>query len=196
MRHPRPVFWLIPVVLFSMLAPGSSLAQSSYRYSIGLMAGFGGATGSEPAGGSVGEPFLRDDRFELGYQLVFDMELERGILFGVRLGQLDVELVAPALPLPGPIQSELTYATLAGEYRLSGTGGFYQSGLYLGTGFYAIDGQGFVDDDSGLGLNVGATGNFRLTDRLGLKIEFSGHYADLDYAQFFIMGHAGLAFHF
>ena len=95
---------------------------------------------------------------------------------------------------PHPVDSELTYLTLAGDYSLSA--GYYQSSLFLGVGYYGIDGQNTYEDDTALGLNVGTTGDFRINDRWSVLIEFSGHYADLDYAQFFIMGHAGLAFHF
>ena len=39
-------------------------------------------------------------------------------------------------------------------------------------------------------------GEFTVTQWLGVLVELSGHYADLDEAQFFGMGHAGLSIHF
>ena len=196
MRQQRPLFLSILVALVLTLLPGSSFAQTQYRYAVGLMAGFGGTTGSEPASTTVDDVFLREDRFELSYQLLFDMEIRRGTSFGVRLGQVEVEIDDAGLvaPFTATVDSELTYLTLSGEYRLSA--GFYHSGLFFGVGYYGIDGQDTYEDDTGLGLSAGASGHFRLNDRWSLMIEFSGHYADLDYAQFFIMGHAGLAFHF
>ena len=197
MRQHRPLFLsilmvLIPMVLIPLFLPGSSSAQSTHRYSIGLLGGFGGPVSSEPASTAAGQAFLVDDRFDLGLQLVFNMEVRRDTLFGVRAGQLDVELASPVLL--SPIETELTYLTLSGEYRLSA--GYYMSGLFAGIGYYGIDGQNVFEDDSGIGLGAGTTGDFRLTDRLSLLVEFSAHYADLDYSQFFVMAHVGLMFNF
>ena len=196
MRQQRLLVSSALVVLACWLLPTNSHAQSPYRYAIGFMGGFGGATGSEPGSSTVEQVYVRDDSFDLGYQLLFDMEIRRGASFGIRLGQLDVELASPLLLaiFDGPIASELTYGTAVGEYRLSTS--LYQSGVFLGVGYYAIDGQNVFEDDSALGLTVGTTGDFRINDRFSVLLEFSGHYADLDYAQFFIMGHVGLTFHF
>ena len=196
MPQQRPLFLSILVATALALVPGSSFAQTQYRYTVGLMAGFGGTTGSEPASATVDDVFLREDRFDLGFQLLFDMEIRRGTSFVVRLGQMDVEIDDAGLlaPFTPTVDSELTYLTLAGEYSLSA--GYYQSSLFLGVGYYGIDGQNVFEDDTGLGLTVGTTGDFRVNDRLSVLVELSGHYADVDYAQFFIMGHAGLAFHF
>ena len=186
---------LIALVLLGL--PGDASAQTTSRYTAGVMLGFGGATGSGPDGsGGPGDVYVVDDSFDLGYQLLFNMETRKDILFGVRFGQMDVELASPTLLsiFGAPLDTELTYATLAGEYRLSA--GSYQSGLFLGVGYYSIDGQGTFDDDSGLGLTGGTTGEFRINDHWSVMLELSGHYGDLDYAQFFIMGHVGLAFHF
>ncbi|MEM7582484.1 MAG: hypothetical protein AAF560_03815 [Acidobacteriota bacterium] len=193
MRQHRYLVPLSLVILASLLAPGSSHAQSGYRYSIGLMAGFGSAFGSEPASTTVNETFVFEDQFDFGFQLNFNMEVDRGTLFGVRLGQFDVELANNGL-LAQPVESELTYVTLAGEYRIPAS--FYQSGFFAGLGYYAIDGQGIFEDDTALGVSVGTTGDFKITDRLSLMVEITANYADLDYAQFFVIGNAGLAFHF
>lgn len=175
---------------------GSSSAQTPSRYTAGVMLGFGGATSSGPSGSTIDDAYVLGDSFDLGFQLFFGMEVRRGTLFAARFGQLDIELESPSrLALFGaPLASELTYLTLSGEYRLPA--GSYQSGLFLGAGYYSIDGKSFFEDDTGLGLTVGVDGDFRLSDRWSVLVEFSGHYADLDYAQFFIMGHAGVAIHF
>ncbi len=175
---------------------GSSSAQSPSRYTAGVMLGFGGATGSGPSGSTTGDVYLLADRFDLGYQLFFALETRKDVLFGVRFGQMDVEIAnASLLALFGSsVDSELTYLSLSGEYRMSS--GTYQSGLFIGLGYYSVDGQSVFGDDTGLGLNLGTTGEFRLNDRWSIMVEFSGHYADIEYAQFFVMGHAGLVVHF
>ena len=196
MRQQRPLILSLLVVLALLLLPGSSSAQTGSRYTAGLLAGFGGTTATEPASVTVDETFLTGDQFDLGLQLVFNTEMRRGTLFGVRVGQMDVEIdnVGSPLAFLDPVDTELTYATLSGEYPLSA--GHYQSGLFFGLGYYGVDGKEFFDDDTGLGLTVGTTGDFRITDRWSVLVEFSGHYADLDYAQFFIMGHVGVGIHF
>ncbi len=196
MRQQRPLILSLLVVLAFLFVPGSSSAQTGYRYTVSLQAGVGVTTATEPSSTTVDETFILEDEFESGFQLVFDTEIRRGILFGVRLGQLDVEIdnVGSPLAFLDPVGSELTYATVSGEYRLSA--GYYQSGLFFGLGYYTVDGQQVFGDDSGLGFTVGTTGDFRISDRWSVMVEFSGHYAELDWAQFFFMGHAGVAFHF
>ncbi len=194
MRQFRFLSSLLIALALCCLA-GSSSAQTTSRYTAGAMLGFGGATASGSSGSTIDDVYLLDDRFDLGYQLFFDMEVRKGVLFGVRLGQMDVEIASASLLAFGSsVDSELTYLTLSGEYRLSAS--TYQSGLFLGLGYYSVDGQSVFDDDTGLGLTLGTTGEFRLTDRWSIMVEFSGHYADIEYSQFFIMGHAGLAIHF
>lgn len=193
MRQQRSLVLSALVILGLVLLPGSSSAQIGYRYAVGFMGGFGGAFASEPGSTTVDEIFIRDDQFDLGFQLLFNMEIRRGTNFGIRIGQVDVEIDNVGF-FVGPVESDLTYATAVGEYRLSE--GAYLSGFYFGLGFYSIDGQSIFEDDTGLGLNVGTTGDFRLNDRWSFLLEFSGHYADLEYAQFFVMGHAGLGFRF
>ncbi|MEM7354733.1 MAG: hypothetical protein AAF657_28250 [Acidobacteriota bacterium] len=189
----RPLYLSALVILACLLLPGTSSAQTNYRYAVGFMGGFAGTFASEPSSATTPDIFLREDEFDFGLQLLFNMEVRRGTYFGVRVGQVDVEIDNIGF-FVGPVESELTYATAVGEYRLSE--GSYLSGLYFGLGYYAVDGQGIFEDDTGLGLNIGTTGDFRINDRWSFLLEISGHYADLDYAQFFVMGHAGLAFHF
>ncbi len=196
LRQQRPLILSLLVVLAVLLLPGSSSAQAGYRYTAGFLGGFGGTTATQPSSTAVAKTFLAQDQFDLGLQLVFNTEMRRNVLFGVRVGQMDVEIdnVGTPLAILDPVESELTYATLAGEYRLSA--GAYQSGLYFGIGYYGVDGQELFEDDTALGLNFGTTGDFRINDRWSVLVEISGHYADLEYAQFFIMGHVGVGFHF
>ncbi len=195
MRQHRYLGSSILIALAFCCLAGSSAAQTTSRYTAGVMFGYGGNVASGPSGSTIDDVYLVDDSFDLGYQLLFGMEVRKEALFVTRLGQTDVEITSPSLDLfGGPLESELTYLTLSGEYRLPA--GNYMSGLYMGAGYYSVDGQDVFNDDTGLGLTVGATGDFRINDRWSVLVEFSGHYADLDYAQFFVMGHAGLAFHF
>ena len=171
---------LVPLLGLLVLAlwPASSLAQSFHPYTVGLMAGIGGSTESDPDTGL--------DNFS--WQALFAMKLDLNTLWGVRLGQLDLESDAD---LP---DGELSYLTLAGEYLFADR--FYDSGIYLGLGFYDFDGGSVLGDDSSLGAVLGVTGDFELTDRFSLLLELSAHYADLDQAQFFLIGHVGVGFHF
>ena len=196
LRQHRYLGSSILIVLALSCLAGSSSAQTTSRYTAGVMFGFGGPTGSGPSGSTIDDIYLVDDRFDTGYQLFFGMEVRKDSLFAVRVGEMDVQVASPSLLalFDSPLDSELTYLTLSGEYRLPA--GSYLSGLFLGIGYYSVDGQNFFDEDSGLGLTVGTNGDFRINDRWSVLVEFSGHYADLDYAQFFIMGHAGLAIHF
>lgn len=170
-----------PVVVLALtVLPSAAQAQGYFNYNVGLMATVGGTTGSDPDPGV--------DNF--GFQASFGYQIDRYSLFKARLGQLELDADEPG----GLFDTELTYLTLGGEYLINA--GAYESGLFLGLGFYDLDAAPLVEDESSLGINLGTSGSFRLTDRLNFVVEFSVHYADLDYAQFFYMGHAGVAFRF
>ncbi len=160
--------------------PSVAQAQDYFNFSLGLMATLGGTTDAEP------DPGI--DNF--GFQAVFGYQIDRHTLFKARLGQLDLETDEGN----GLYDTELSYVTLGGEYLINS--GSYESGLFIGLGFYDLDAAPLIEDESSLGLALGTSGAFRLQDRLDLVVEFSIHYADLDYAQFFLMGHAGLAYRF
>jgi hypothetical protein len=159
-----------------------SQAQNLHNYSIGLMVGLGGAAESNPDTGID----------NLALEGFFSYRIDRYAHFRARVGQLDLETSFG--------ETQLDYITLSGEYLING--GSYESGLFLGLGFYDISdgifdstGQGFQEDNA-LGLTLGVTGDFSLTDRFSILVELSGHYADFDGTQFFVAGHTGLVFHF
>ncbi len=193
MRQQRQLILSLLVFLALGLVPTSSSAQSKYTFGVGLMLGLGGSTDSIDVFGASASA---DTGFgNVGFQGIFTMETQRDVLFGARIGQIDLEVDdAPAF------DAGLTYLTLSGEYRL--TEGFYESGLFLGLGLYDLSpdvdcGPPFcAEDEEAFGLTLGVTGDFHLSDRFSLLVEFSGHYADLDYAQLFFMGHVGLMYHF
>lgn len=185
MRH--QLLTLSILATLAGLWPATSDAESLYDFRFGLLGGLGGAFDAEPDPGFS----------NLGLEAYFSMETEERTRFAVRLGELDLDTDSSGF-LP---DTTLRYVTLSGEY--ASTASFYESLLFLGLGFYdaqdtlsLTNGQLLLRDDSALGLTLGTSGEFRLTDRLNLIVQFSGHYADLDFAQFFLMAHAGIGYHF
>jgi hypothetical protein len=162
-----------------LLLPASSSAQQhQYNFSIGLLGGIGGSPDADPD--------LGVDNF--GLEAFFSMETSIRTRFVVRAGQMGLESDG------GVIDTDLNYLTLSGEYEFHESS--YEAGLFIGLGLYELDPTRGIPDESSVGLTIGTTGDIRLTDRLSVIIQISGHYVDFDYAQFFVMGHAGLAFHF
>lgn len=175
---------LRPALLAALLLlPGAARAQELYTFTAGLMGGIGGSFDAEPG----------DDLGNTGFQLNLSMVTEPRTHVGFRLGKLSLDSEDRFGSLS---DAELSYVTVAGEYRFPQS--YYESGLYLGLGGYRLEGnRGNRDEqDTSVGLTLGVTGEFKVTQWLGVLIELSGHYADLDEAQFFGMGHAGVAIHF
>lgn len=165
------------------LLPGAARAQELYTFTAGLLGGIGGSLDADPG----------DDLGNTGYQLNLTMVTEPRTHVGFRLGRLGLD----SEELFGSLSdAELSYITLAGEYRFPES--VYESGVYLGLGGYRLEGtRGDRDEaDTSLGLVVGVTGEFRVTHWLGVLVELSGHYADFEEAQLFAMGHGGIALHF
>lgn len=165
------------------LAPGAS-AQDYHIFTVHGGVGFGGSLDADPGDG------IDHGSWQLGASMI----TEPRTLFGVRLGQIGFDA---AEPLETLFDADLTYLTLAGEYKFDQ--GYYESGIYLGLGGYQLEGvdAGGADrDETSFGLVIGVNGEFSITRRFGVLVEFSGHYVDFDAAQFFAMGHAGVAFHF
>lgn len=182
-RDHRLLSRLFLVLALSAL-PGPAGAQELYNFTVGAMGGLGGSVDADPG----------DSLTNTGFQLNLTMVTEPSTHVGFRLGNLaldDDELFGSLS------DAELSYATIGGEYRFREP--YYQSGLFVGLGGYRLEGTAFDgsdESDTALGLSIGATGEFPLTRWLGVLVELSGHYADFDEAQFFVMGHAGFAVHF
>jgi hypothetical protein len=149
------------------------------------------------ASGIIGGPFDADGEDpgldHTGYQLAFSWSTWDNTRVGVRAARLAFsdELVDDVF------DPDLTFVTVAGEYHFNES--FYRSGLYLGLGLYQMEGLvgAETQDDAAIGLVLGATGDFPMTERLSIIVEISGHYADLDLgARFFGFLTAGVAFHF
>jgi len=183
-RHRRLLGRLL-LLLGLLSLPGMAGAQEQYNYSVGLLGGIGGSVDADP-GDSLGNT---------GYQLNLNMVTEPRTLLGLRAGQmaLDDDGLFGSLT-----EAELSYVTVSGEYRFRQS--FYDSGFYLGLGGYRLEGTAFSGGDgeqTSVGAVVGATGDFPINNWLGVMVEFSGHYVvDFDDAQFFVMGHGGLAIRF
>lgn len=178
LRQIRPRLAILFALLAVALCPASGLAQGADSFTVGLMAGLGGSAENEP-----------DTGFDnLGWQALFTMKLDNSTVWGVRAGVLKLDADGEDL------DSDLTYLTLSGEY-LYVEGGF-QTGLYLGLGFYDLSGGDALGDDTSLGLVLGITGHVPVSERLSVLLELSGHYAALDQTQFLLMGHVGVGYHF
>jgi hypothetical protein len=172
------------LVLFVLLLAASAAgveAQDRYPFRVAAFAGVGGAVDDDD-GNSLG-----NGSFQLGFSWISD----DSVLVGVRAGQIGFD-EGPS----GRQGSDLTYATIGGEYLFNE--GYYTSGIYLGLGWYALDEDElpqFPSEDA-VGLALGVTGDFRLTARFSILVELSGHYTDLDAADLLAMGHVGVAFRF
>ena len=166
-----------------LLLPGAARAQEPYTFTVGLLGGLGGSLDADPG----------DDLGNTGYQLNLTMITDPRTHVGVRLGNLALDSEESFGSLT---DAELSYVTVAGEYRFPES--YYESGIYAGLGGYRLEGTrgGQDQSDTALGLAVGVTGEFRITRWLAVLVELSGHYADFDEAQFFAMGHGGIAIHF
>ncbi|MEM7048375.1 MAG: hypothetical protein AAF604_01900 [Acidobacteriota bacterium] len=178
----NPLFVLLVAGLFVL--PGAVAAQDYNSYSVSLAAGLGGSLDADSGDG------IENTALQVGFSFV----TEPRTLVGVRLGRIDFDDDEPLESTFGP---ELTYLTLAGEYRYNE--GVYDSGVYLGIGGYRLEGTNFAGsevDDTAFGAVLGFTGNFPITRRLAFLVELSGHFADFDDTQFFAIGHGGLSYSF
>ncbi|HEX3126890.1 MAG TPA: outer membrane beta-barrel protein [Thermoanaerobaculia bacterium] len=171
------------ILLAAFLLPGAARAQEPYTFTVGLLGGIGGSLDADPG----------DDLGNTGYQVNLDMVTEPRTHVGFRLGNLALDGEERFGTLT---DAELSYITVAGEYRFPES--YYESGIYAGLGGYRLEGTrgGRDRSETAPGLVVGVTGEFRVTRWLAVLIELSGHYADFDEAQFFAIGHGGVAVHF
>lgn len=174
---------VVTLVLSSFLPAAPAEAQELYNYTVTAMFGLGGAPDSDT------DDSLSQGSFQLGASLVAEPRTH----LALRLGQISFD----DEPQGGLFDADLTYATVAGEYRFRET--FYDSGIYLGLGGYQLDGIdvfGNDDDETAVGLVLGLTGEFEINRRFGVQVELSGHYTDLEAIDFLVLGHLGLAVHF
>lgn len=182
-RTLRSIIWLAAASALVVAAPRPAAAQELFSFTVSALGGIGGSPDVEPGKG-FGNP---------SYQLGFSLVTQPRTLVGVRFGQLGFG----SERFDNLVDAELTYLTVAGEYRFDE--GYYDGGLYLGIGGYKLDGTQVAPgggEGTGIGLAFGVNGEFEINRRFGILVELSGHYADLEQAHFFAMAHAGLAYHF
>jgi len=183
----------IEILLLSaglLLVPAAAAIAQPYSYSISGLVGVGGSLDETDAG--FGKP---------SWLVTFTSDIADKTYFAARLGGIHWSSEDQVGDTIGP---SLLYVTLAGEYRetrASFSGGFVEPGVYIGLGFYSLDGndeEGAGVSESAPGLVVGLTGDIALNSKrnLAMRIEISGHYAALDSAQLFGMVHLGLSYRF
>lgn len=169
----------------AMAFASPAAAQQLYTFTVGAFGGIGGSFDAEPG----------DDLDNTGFQLGASMITEPHTRIALRAGRLGL---ADGEQFGSFTEADLEYLTVAGEYRFSGS--YYSPWAYVGLGGYRVQGDdlfgGGDADDTAAGLAVGLLGEFTVTRRLDFVVEASGHYVDFDHANIFVLGHAGLAFHF
>ncbi|HEX5757773.1 MAG TPA: hypothetical protein VF121_01120 [Thermoanaerobaculia bacterium] len=186
-RPAPPPLALAGAALVLLLASGAApvRAQELYTFSVGALGGVGGSLDVD-----------RGDALDnLGAQLDFGLVTDLRTHLVLRLGRLDLDTDEGFGPFAD--DSELTYATIGGEYKWRES--YYTSGIYLALGGYRLEGidfRGSEETDTAPGLALGVTGEFPLHRRVAVLVELSGHYVDFEDANLFALGHAGLAVHF
>lgn len=169
--------------------PAAASAQS-FTYTIAGLVGIGGSLDETDAG--FGNPT---------WQVTFTSDIAEKTYFAARLGGMHWSSGDQVAEAFGP---SLYYVTLAGEYRetrASFSGGFVEPGVYIGLGFYSLDGtdeDGESLSETAPGLAMGLTGDIPLNSKrsLALRLELAAHYAALEAAQLFGMAHIGLSYRF
>lgn len=175
---------LLAAVLAGGFAAPLAAADESYTFTLALLGGVGGGIDAEPDPG-LGESSLL---------LQAGMFTEARTLVSVRAGRLEIEGDEGFGRFDN---AELEFINIAGEYRFAQS--FYDYGVYLGVGYYSLEGDlriGGREKESDLGLALGITGDFDITPHFSIVGEISAHYAFIDEASIYGMGHVGLAVHF
>ena len=160
----------------------AATAQERYSFTASLLGGFGGSLDADP------DPGFGNQTFQLGFSWITQPRTSVGLRLGsVDFGDETLDRVTDA---------DLTYLTIAGEYRTRDR--FYDSGVYIGLGVYSMDAlasTGSVSEEA-VGLTIGVSGDFPVTPRWSVLIELAGHYAELDQTQLFVNGLVGVAYRF
>ena len=124
------------------------------------------------------------------------------IHFGIRVGGIGF---GSSDQLGDLTNADLTYVTLAGEYReraATGSGRLIEGGVFLGLGYFQLKGDSLTEaeriSEGSLGLTVGVLGDLPLNQKrnLALRIEVQGQWANLDNASLFAVGQVGLSYRF
>jgi len=168
------------IVLVVALTPAASEAQGTVRT----------ITGSAMIGvaGSIDE--TSTSAGNLNFQLGLEVETQALTTVGLRAGHITFGDFSDVL------DSSLNYISIVGEYREHES--FFQSGLYIGLGFYSFDGirAGESLDETTVGGVLGVDGHFRVNDRIDVLAEISLHYAPMEVFDTFANGLVGIGVKF
>ena len=165
------------IVVSGATAHGVATASDLHSFTASLLGGIGGSIDQDATGFS-----------NSSWQLGLGVQREVHTQFGVRLGRIDFDKTDI---LDSLSDATMNYVLLGGEYRTPE--GFYESGLFLGLGAYELDGN---TSETAIGIALGVTGDFELTRKWTVLIELTGHITQLEAAELFATGLAGLALHF
>lgn len=188
LRSTRPTPSVLAVlamlVVLAWAPPAAAQAQEPYNFTGSLFLGLAGSTDADPGDGldnmvvQAGFNFVQASRAQLAFRLGrFDLDSER------QFGSL--------------FDAELTYLTVAGEYRLPES--FYDSGVFAGLGVYRLEGTPALaggNEETAAGVHLGVLGDFEISRRFSILVELSGHYVDFEDSNVFVMGLAGVGMHF
>lgn len=161
----------------------SEPARSQDRvFSLGLSAGITGSIDEDNTGFS-----------NPTFQARFAAETARHRNIAVRVGHMDFgeESLSQAFDVT------IDYLTIGGEYLFAEAG--HESGFLLGIGYYGLRGtrfDGASADEGGLGLVLGAIGEFEVTERWLVSVDALLHYTALDAAQIFASLQVGMGYRF
>lgn len=181
--------WVVALVLLATMTMlcAPAMANESKNFTLGLA-------------GMIGGPFDVDGEdpgfSQTGISARFSWRTQPRTMISVRAAQVDMS----GEILGNVFDPELTYVTVGGEYTFQEP--YYVSSFYLGLGQYRLDGlvpsaAGLVqDDDNTIGVTLGTTADFSVTEAVSIFADLSLHYADLEPMQFFGFLHVGIAYHF
>jgi hypothetical protein len=168
------------VALTVGLAASPARAVEPYLVTVGLLGGVGGPLDADDPDPGTTQPALE---LQVGYIT------EPRTILALRVGRLDF---GSDDQLGNTFDPQLSYITLAGEYRLYRN--WYDSGLFLGLGNYRLTGEDAAGRDrheSSWGVIGGATAEFEMARHVSLLTQLTGHYADVEGAQLFATVMAG-----
>jgi hypothetical protein len=171
------------LLLVTLLCGSAPLtAQSTTLWRVGLAAGIGGTEDADVSPGYDASVL----------QLTLGMNGEAGTSLVARIGSMDFD----GEQINSLVDPEMRWATLGGEYRFRGR--WFESGLFLALGGYQLEGDfaGVSEDETAWGLSFGSTAEWRLSQHFSVDAELSGHWADFDQAQIFLVGLVGVSVHF
>lgn len=175
--------WSAAVVLV-VLSTGLAVpaAAQVHIFSIGLSGGVAGSFDEDEGGFS-----------NTTFQARFAMETTEHNNIAVRIGRMDFEDNS----LSQAVDPTIDYLSISGEYLF--TEASYESGFFMGLGYYDLSGSrldGSRADETGIGLQFGAVGEFRLAERWFVFADASFHYVSIDAAQLFGGLQLGVGFRF